>query len=386
MNDIRPPRRPDRPPTSAQPVVTPQPPQTSVPQVAPLEAISSPSPTKPRRKRRWPYAIVAIVVMIIAVVIAAFLWYQSALQPAKPSDDSRQRIEITTGLTPQQIASLLEEKQLIRSATAFDLYTRLTGTGNSLKAGLYSLSPSESTSQIVAHLQKGSTEEVRITFLPGATIADHKRVLQEAGYSSAEIDTGFAKQYTHELLKDKPADADLEGYIYGETYAFSVGASVETILTRTFDEFLAALKEKSLQNGIPARNLTLHQAITFASVVQREEKEPTKQQQVAGVFINRLRASMTLGSDPTYIYAAKKLGVPATPSLDSPYNTRKYPGLPPGPIASPNITALEAIVMPIESDYLFFLSGDDDKLYFARTDAEHQSNISNHCSVKCFSY
>jgi UPF0755 protein len=92
-----------------------------------------------------------------------------------------------------------------------------------------------------------------------------------------------------------------------------------------------------------------------------------------------------MGSDVTYQYVADKLGVARDPNLDSPYNTRRFDGLPPGPISSPGLTALKAVAAPANTDYLFFLSGDDDVTYFARNDAEHQANITNHCAVKCSS-
>ncbi len=93
---------------------------------------------------------------------------------------------------------------------------------------------------------------------------------------------------------------------------------------------------------------------------------------------------MPLGSEVTFEYAAKKLGVAATPTLDSPYNTRIYPGLPPGPIATPGVDAMKAVANPASGDYLYFLSGDDGKTYFAMTDAEHERNITDHCQQKCF--
>lgn len=92
---------------------------------------------------------------------------------------------------------------------------------------------------------------------------------------------------------------------------------------------------------------------------------------------------MPLGSDVTYHYAAQILGVPATPTLDSPYNTRIYPGLPPGPIATPGLSALEAVANPASGDYLYFLSGDDGKTYYATTEQEHEANIANYCKIKC---
>jgi UPF0755 protein len=129
--------------------------------------------------------------------------------------------------------------------------------------------------------------------------------------------------------------------------------------------------------------LTLFQAITLASIIQREDGDASSQSQLAQVFYSRMKAGMTLGSDVTYQYIADKTGVARDPNLDSPYNTRRYAGLPPGPISVPSLSALKAVASPASGNYLYFLSGDDDKIYFARTNAEHEANIAAHCKIKC---
>ena len=142
------------------------------------------------------------------------------------------------------------------------------------------------------------------------------------------------------------------------------------------------LKDKYAEHGF-----NLYQGIILASIVQKEEPHIENQKAVAQVFYNRLAKDMNLGSDPTYEYAAIKLGL-ANPraqyNLDSPYNTRIHGGLTPAPIASPGAAALQAVAEPDDNNYLFFLSGDDDKLYFATTDEEHQQNTIQHCQKKCF--
>jgi UPF0755 protein len=292
-------------------------------------------------------------------------------------------VEIPSGSSPTQIARILEDKKLIRSQFAFDIYTRITGKRSTLQAGTYNLSPSESTEAIVGHIVSGRIDQFSLIFLPGATLAENRSKLIAMGYPEAEVDAALNKNYTHPLFQDKPESADLEGYIYGETYNFSSSATVEEILTKTFDEYYAKIKENNLVEGFKAHGLNLYQGITLASIIQREVSAKGDQRQVAQVFYSRLNSGMMLGSDVTYQYIAKKLGVEASPSLDSPYNTRKYAGLPPGPIATPGLAALEAVANPASGDYLFFLSGDDDITYFAHTNAEHDANVRDHCKVKC---
>ena len=129
--------------------------------------------------------------------------------------------------------------------------------------------------------------------------------------------------------------------------------------------------------------MSLYQGITLASIIQREVNAEGDQRQVAQVFLLRLKDDISLGSDVTYQYIADKTGVPRDPGLDSPYNTRVVKGLPPGPISAPGRLALDAVANPATGDYKFFLSGDDDKTYFGRTQAEHEKNIADHCKMKC---
>jgi len=254
------------------------------------------------------------------------------------------------------------------------------------------LSPAESTAQIVEHLVKGSVDQFSITFYPGATLVDNSSstkkydvttVLKKAGYSDQQISAAFKKTYTSPLFIGKPASADLEGYVYGETYKFNTGATVEDILQATFAEYYQVVQDSHLIDAFTKHGLTLYQGITLASIIQREASGVADQKQVAQVFYSRLKIGMQLGSDVTYQYIADKTGVARDPNLNSPYNTRRFAGLPPGPIATPGLGALIAVAQPADGDYLFFLSGDDDVTYFAKTSAEHEANIVNHCKVKC---
>jgi UPF0755 protein len=397
MNDILPPKRPlnrptgapSRPPQQPQarpvgqtPVLPPRPSGTPVTPLQPKPPVVIAS--KPHTVRKVILWIVAgLVACVIAAAGAAWIWYNQALQPLNPAAQEKIRVTVAPGSAPADIGQLLEEKKLIRSKYAFDIYTRLSDTRNKLQAGTYNLSPSESLEAIVTHLVAGRVDELKLTFLPGATVADNKKVLQEAGYSSEEVEKAFSKTYDHPLFADKPEGTDLEGYIYGETYNFSGDASVEDILKVTFDHYYDVIQEDALVDGFSKQGLNLYQGITLASIIQREVPSATDQKQVAQVFLSRLSIDMMLGSDVTYQYAAKKLGVAPTPTLDSPYNTRKYAGLPPGPIATPGRSALQAVAHPATGDYLFFLSGDDDVTYFGRTSEEHDANIRNHCQKKC---
>lgn len=390
MNDILPPKRPLSQDKRAA--------NTPRVDISPQKALDAPEPEvlleapqapllldKPRKSVKkivlWCFGV--LIVLIVACAAAAYAWYVMALAPVNSQNSEKTRVEIVEGSSPSDIGDLLEEKQLIKSSFAFDLYTRLSGTRSQLQAGTYSLMQSESTEQIVKHLVSGNVDEFSITFLPGATLADNRKGLIKAGYSEAEVDAALKKTYDHPLFASKPSTADLEGYIYGETYSFSADATVEEVLVRTFDEFYAKIQANDLIAGFEKQGLNLYEGITLASIIQREVPEAGDQKQVAQVFFKRLKMDMQLGSDVTAYYGADKIGVSRSVGVDTPYNTRIHKGLPPGPIGTPGLTALLAVAAPASGNYVYFLSGDDEVTYFAVTNDEHEENIKNHCQVKC---
>jgi UPF0755 protein len=407
-NDIIPPRPPVNVPPRApeQPAapestagVTPTPEinlaHPTVEQPVAESVAESPKPAKSARSKyiKWVIAILAFIVLACA---AFFAWYQFSLRPVASGNATRVNVVIASGSSPAQIGELLQEKSVIRSKYAFAVYTRTHNVRNKLQAGTFSLSPADSTAQIVESLTSGVVEQYDVTFYPGATLniastsADktpsHRQVLQKLGFSEDEITDAFNASYATEypiLFADKPSSADLEGYIYGQTYKIASGATVKQILMRTFDEYETQIKKYNLVDAYKKQGLTLYEGITLASIIQREVPTQTDQKQVAQIFFKRLADGTMLGSDVTYHYAADKMGVARDHTLESPYNTRIHTGLPPGPIASPGITALQAVAAPAPGDYVYFLSGDDNKTYFAHTNEEHEANIVNHCVYKC---
>ena len=368
------------------------------------------------KKRRWFRAlivVVAVVGLLFAVGGGAIGWYVLSLKPAN-SDKNAEAVslEVAQGDTWSTVAKSLAQKHAIGSELAFSVYARLNGGG--LPQATCFVSPADSAQAIVAQLASGCKDSSyrSITFYPGATIETPlykpensqidaaamsiKNILTKAGYSGEAIDAALTKRYSGELFVGKPAGATLEGYVYGQTYHISKQARADQVLQATFDQMLADLKKYDLINQYKQKHdLDLFQAITLASIVQRElncEDKPTAerkdrchqyQRSIAQVFMTRLKIGMTLGSDVTFIYAADQLGVQPSPGLESPYNTRIKPGLPPGPIASPGLLALRAVADPTPTDYLYFIAGDDGLIYFAKTDAEHQQNIKNHCQQLC---
>ena len=294
---------------------------------------------------------------------------------------------IRKGESLDRVAQNLADKKLIISKNSFIFYARMNNKRNIL-AGDYQLSSSLTIPEILDILNKGQVlDNFNVTFLPGGTVKMAKNALSKVGYLTSEIDAAFSKDYSSEfpiLFAGKPKNADLEGFFYGETHNFKKGVKAEDILRRYFADFEIKVKELDLINKFKKKGLNLYEGITLSSIVQKETLNDFEdQQKVAGVFYNRINAGMTLGSDVTYQYIADKTGVERTPNLNSPYNLRRFKGLTPTPIATPGLSALKATASPADHKYLFFLSGDDDKTYYGKTDVEHQKNIEKYCAKKC---
>jgi UPF0755 protein len=351
--------------------------------------------------------LMTLIGLILVAVVGAITWYAEMTKPVVSEIDCRGinpeyaercvslTFVVTEGESTNEIIDRLESTELIRSGFAFKIYMRLNHPGVVLRIGSYSLTNYMSIADILSELQKGSSAETfRIMFVPGETIADAKRRLAAAGFNDEEIKAGFAVDYSdHQLIADKPAGASLEGYIYGETYEFFATATVEDILRRTFDEMYSVVHENSLVTQYAERGLSLHDGITLASIIQREApmNRPEDVRQVAQVFLLRLERNIALGSCAINEYQADLRGLPRNSALHEdvnvlgcPWSSRHCPGLPPTPISSPGKAALLAVANPKEGNYLFFITGDDGRMHYARTEREHQRNIDTYCKDRCF--
>lgn len=341
--------------------------------------------TNPKRSRLkwWIMGIVAVfIVLAITAVIGWFWWYNDALQP-RSGTNQRIRVVVEQGSTPDQIAQELQDKGVIKNGFAFQLLVKQSGDRNKLQAGTYLFSPTQSAKEVLEWLVEGKVDTFNVTILPGQTLADIKQKLVKDGFIAADVDAAFAKKYDSPLLASKPDSVNLEGYIYPETYQINSSTTVEQLLTRTFTEFYSQIQAKGLQAELSAKGFNLHQGITLASIVGKEASHVSDRRQVAQVFEKRLTQGMELGSDVTFMYAAQVTGQTASPDLDSPYNTRKYKGLPPGAIANFTFDALQAVAEPASGNYLYFVAGDDGTVHFATTEAEHEQNIKQYCTKLC---
>ena len=242
----------------------------------------------------------------------------------------------------------------------------------------------------VAEQEAKLAETFTFTIKPGETISEVKDALIDAGYSVEDVDVALNSNYDFWFLKERPEGASLEGYLYGETYEFYEDAPVAEIIKTFLGGMEKVIEGNNLKAMYAKQGLTLHEGITLASVIQKEApaaEMPT----VAQVFLSRLSYGMLLGSDVTVSYAIdlvdpdRQIYTDNTYALtiDSCYNTRLYAGLPCGPISNPGIKALLAVAEPADTSYLYFLTGDDDMMYYGYTEAEHVQNIYDHCQDRC---
>ncbi|MBR0460380.1 endolytic transglycosylase MltG [Candidatus Saccharibacteria bacterium] len=362
-------------------------------------------------------SLLSLAAVIILAGIAGFIYYRINLLPVAVDIDCASEAEelpkecneitftVKDGESAQQIGNNLANAGLIRSAIIFNLQYHLAHKDENLQTGDYRLKPTLSTDEIIGQLIRGSNDNVfTFTIIPGETLRSIKQKLIDQGYSSEDVESAFTAAATptsigedgtpvyekYPVLAGKPADASLEGYIFGDTYEFYKNESLEKIIGTTLEAMDKVVADNNLIEGYQVHGLSLYQGITLASIVQKEATG-ADQATVAQVFYSRLAADMMLGSDVTAQYAADLVDPDrqtytdnsAVLQIDSPYNTRLYHGLPYGPICNPGAEALIAAASPTDTDYLFFLTGDDGVVYYSHTDSEHQQNISEHCQELC---
>lgn len=326
-----------------------------------------------RPHRRLRLVALALALVVAAGLSFAYIGYRLGLR-AVSSNETAQLFTVSTGQNAPAIATALQEAGLIRDRNAFVTYINFHGLRPKLKTGTYRLSPSLSANAIADMIAGGQTYALRLVVPEGYTLNQIRTAATQVGVTAADFDSALKSPHTQSFLQGKPATVGLEGYLFPDSYTVGAG----TTATQLVDTMLTTFGERVGQEYVTAfaaQGLSLHQGLTIASVVEREVNIAADRPVVAQIFLKRYKTGQPLGSDVTAEYAAKLLGVPFSVDVNSPYNTRRFGGLPPGPICSPGLSALDAVAKPAATDFLYFLSGKDGKTHFAKTYAEHQQNI-----------
>lgn len=331
---------------------------------------------KIRKTNKKLLALGLVVVVFVGLVVTAFVVRNSYNENLKPLSDASKShvITIKPGSTAAEIAQTLKDKGIIKSDWAFEWYVRTQDLRDELKAGTYVVDQNQSVQQIVDVIVSGKVATDLITVLPGKTLDETKADFIKAGYTQEEVDTALEpSQYAkHPALRDKPKEATLEGYIYPETFKKTADTTLKEVVTFSLDEMDRILTNE-VRQGIAKQGLTIHEAVILASIIEGEVTTQEDRNQVAQVFLKRMKEGIKLESNATDDYSKKN---PA-------YDTYKIPGLPPGPISNFTESAITAIAFPAKTDWVYFVSGDDGKTHFSKTFEEHEANIQKYCTTLC---
>jgi UPF0755 protein len=315
-------------------------------------------------------------VILIAVIIGSIYFYSVFYIPHPSNDfsDGTRYLIVKRGQSLPDIAANLEKLGAISSRSNFKFYARITGKSTKLRTGRYAIRPGDSIADVVDVLVKGYAAPFNVTIPEGYTMAEISSLLS----STMDMDAGEFRSLLHDpdLLDSLGIEAEnLEGYLAPSTYNFFYEEKPGSIVLKMVGYFFESLPD-SFEVKANNLGLTFDEAVTLASMVEKEAMIDSERPIIAAVYLNRLRKRWRLECDPTVIYALGGLDRPLYRkdlSYDSPYNTYRYYGLPPGPISNPGIESLRAAVNPAQSDYMFFVARGDGSHVFTSTLQEHNN-------------
>jgi len=324
--------------------------------------------------------LLGVLVLLVLVAGGALgFMYMRVNQPYRGWDGAEQFVEIPPGAGSVGIGDRLVDAGVIRDRSTYRTALWMTGQARHLKAGDYRFDRAMTPFEAIDKIARGDVYVINVTFPEGLTMMEMAKIFESHQLGSAASFIKAAKDPAP--IRDlDPAANDLEGYLFPETYALPRRTDAAKLVRLMVAAFTHAFTPE-LRAAAAATNRTVRQTVTLASIVEKETAKPEERPIVAAVYANRLRIGMALQCDPTVIYALQRAGVFTGNlrrddlSFDSPYNTYRYPGLPPGPIASPGKASLEAVVRPADVDYVYFVSRNDGSHEFARTLEEHNRNV-----------
>jgi UPF0755 protein len=326
--------------------------------------------------------VLPLLILVLGGGAELAYYVHSQLAPVQSTQSQKLLFAVAKNESLTEVADGLQDRHLVRSSFFFKLYADFKGLAADLKAGKFALDPGMSVSEIVKVL-KGppQSQAFDVTIPDGLRAAQEAQLLQAEGLFSAPR---YLKQVNQPAvfpgitpLPGAPAAATWEGFAFGDTFQVLPKITPYQMLQKQLQDFDSRLRQKIIQ-GAPAVGLTPYQVVVLASIVSAEAATVHDRGLVAGVFFNRLHDNMMLQSDVTVLYAQSLAGDDSTvvnTNFASPYNTYLNSGLPPGPIDSPGIAAINAVLHPTVSDYLYFLALPDGKVLYSVTLAEHNQQI-----------
>ncbi len=325
------------------------------------------------KNKKIPLLLFAVVIAAVSLFILDIIKYAD-----RPSgtDETLKYIVVEKGQGFQKTANSLKEAGIINNSIKFRLYARLKRSDKLIKTGEYALSSSMSPALILDTMVKGKVYLHRITLPEGYNLQQIAGIVSEAGFGTKEEFLKIASDplFAHE--KNIEAKT-FEGYLYPDTYFFSKGETIKSIISAMVDKFWSvySLKWKVRAKAI---GFSTNEIITLASIIEKETAAKDERPLISAVFHNRLRLGMKLETDPTVIYGIKNFNGNITRKdlLEvTPYNTYIIDKLPPGPIASPGYASIEAALYPAETSYLFFVSKNDGTHFFSNNFNDHNNAV-----------
>lgn len=335
--------------------------------------------------RRRVGCALLFVTALLFVVGATAIWFQSSLFARREHKAADTVITIESGMGTREIVDRLADAGVVGDRNALLLWLVATGQARQLKAGDYEFESPISAHEVIDKIRRGEVATRKVT------IPEGKNRFWIAETLAEKTKLGTKEEFLHltaspELVRDLDPDAGtLEGYLFPDTYEYTVKTTPAELVKQMVDRFRELYKPEWSQKAA-ARSLNLHQLMTLASMVEAEARVDEDRPLIASVFYNRLKINMNLASDPTFIYAAildddykDDVNNPKHRKRLSPYNTYLFAGLPPGPIANPGRKSIEAALDPADSEYLYFVvSGTDGHHKFSRTAAEHEAAVAEY--------
>lgn len=342
------------------------------------------SRTRPRGRGWIGYLSLAVLVLIGIIAGYFFQSYARELRPVS-GDTTTQVFVVAGGSSVSQIGGDLQKAGLIRQSWAFQRYVMGARLASKLQAGTYKFSPSMSTQKIAKAIADGKVAVDLVTILPGQRIDQIRQTLLDAKFAAADVDAALnpANYADIGVVSYVPAGASLEGFLYPDSYQKDATSTDPAPIIRLALKEMGSRLTPDVITGFSAQGLSVFQGITLSSVVEREVSNPEDRTQVAQVFLKRIRVGKRLESDVTAFYGAIKDGQAQSVNYPSAYNTYKIDGLPVGPISNVSENSMRAVAMPANTDWLYFVAGDDGKTYFSRTLAEHQALTAEYCKKLC---
>ena len=321
------------------------------------------------------FLAVSFIFLLSLFLFIGFAYY--LLSPLEKGGYNKDFL-VRRGATLKDVAKGLEKNRIIKSSGIFELWARISGAGRSIKAGEYRLNPGMSPLKVLKILNRGLVITCRVTIPEGYTRKQIAEVLQKEGLVNRE--EFISNTGSLDLAKRYGINApNLEGYLYPDTYRFSKGMPVTSIIhvmVSRFWEMTTPLSEK-----IEESRMTTNEVVTLASIVEKETGLDRERPLIASVFLNRLKKKMRMESDPTVIYGIKEFNGNLTKkdlTAHTRYNTYVIRGLPPGPIANPGLASIKAVLYPAKSDYLYFVSRNDGSHCFSRKFSDHNRAVSTY--------